>query len=336
MLTRLTNKLLGGLSGRYERLDEQDIEKAIDIIIEETDPRLRLVGGYKRKLRKPVIRSLVYVNRLTARIPGAFEINRRAYGSDPQINALFGSADAIEELISHSKVLKKYFEDKPDQDVVYVPMAMNRTEKTVLGMELSGNMVNREVTQVAVNFSGHWLGVCGSSESELRDLLRWRGIHNLAITALENITHLKMKTSELREQRTLLKIKLRDLQAQHRGLDALTAADPDDIKGVQALTSHLEETEHQLREAHAHLGTLEDYLVQVCRVFNHPSRYLRVKPNSVRVNRMGIKVEDKSSGRSAEVFSAGITIGDNPPFEAILAICNRKDVQQRQKTDFPL
>jgi len=331
MLTRLIIRFLGGLTGSYERLDDEDIERAIDILIEETDPRLRLVSGYKRKLRKPVIRSLVYVKRLITRIPGAFEVNRRSYGSDPQISALFGAADDIDGLISHSKVLKNYFEDNPDQDVVYVPLVMTRTEKTVLGMELSGNVVRREVAQVAVNFSGHWLGICGSSESELRDLLRWRGIHNLAITALENITRLKMKTSELEEQRALLKIKLRNLQAQHRGLDALTATAPNDIGDRQVLTRHLEEAERQIKEAQARPDTLEDYLVEVCRVFDHPSHYLRVKPDSVRVDRMNIKVEDNSSDRGAEVFSAEIAVGNNPPFEAILALFNRKDVQQRQK-----
>jgi hypothetical protein len=335
MLTRLTNKLFGGLPGRHDRLDEQDVEKAIDIIIGEIDPRLRLVGGYRRKLRKPVIRSLVYVNRLVTRIPGPFEINRRNYGSNPQVNALFGSADDAEHLFSHSKAVNSYFEDKPDQDVVYVPMAMSRTEKTVLGMDLSGDMVKREVAQTAVNFSGHRLGICGSSESGLRDSLRLRGIHNLALTALENITRLKMKTSELREQAILLKIKLRELRAQQRGLDALAAAGPDDLEGEQVLTRHLEDTERQLNEAHIHPGTLEDYLVQVCRVFNHPSRYLRVKPNSVRVDRMGIKVKDITPDRGAEIFSAQITVGDKPPFEAILASFNRKDMQGQQNPVFP-
>ena len=330
MLTRLINKILGGLTRSYERLDEQDIEKAIDIIIEETDPRLCLVGGYKRKLRKPVIRSLVYVNDLVTRIPGAFEVNRGSYGSDPQINALFGSADDIDDLTSHSKVLKKYFEDNPDQDVVCVPMAMNRTEKTVFGMDRSGDVIRREVAQVAVNFSGHWLGICGPSESELRDMLRWRGIHNLAIMALESITRLKMKTSELEEQRALLKKKLGDLQAQHRGLDALTAAPPSGTEDSQALTRHLEETERELKEAHTQPDTLDDYLVQVCRVLNHPSRYLRVKPGSDRVDRMNIKVGGKSSDRGAEVFSAEITIGSNPPINFIIALFNRKDIQHTQ------
>ena len=83
----MLNRLADRLRGRYERIDEQDIERAIGIIVDETDPRLRLVRGYRKKLRKPVIRSLVYVDKLVTRIPGPFEISRKAFGSNPQVNA---------------------------------------------------------------------------------------------------------------------------------------------------------------------------------------------------------------------------------------------------------
>ena len=327
MLTRLIKKLFGGLTERYDWLDEQDVEKAIDIILEQTDPRLRMVGGYRRKLRKPVIRSLVYVNNLVTRIPGAFEVNRKSFGANPQVNALFGSVDDIDELIIRSRVLKQYFDEHPDRDAAYATLVMSRADKNVLGMELGGDIVKRDVAQVAVNFSGHRLGICGSSESELRDMLIWRGIHNLAITALENITHLKMKTTELQKQSVLLKIKLRDLQAQHRGLDALTAADTNEARDEQSLARELEETERQLSEAQPRLGTLDDYLTQVRRVFNHPSRYLRVKPDTVRVDRIGIKVKNEKSGGGAEVLSANISIGRNPPIAGILAVFNRSDMK---------
>ena len=46
-----------------------------------------------------------------ARIPGPFEISRKAYGSDPQVNALFGSADDIETLFARSKMLQEFFRD---------------------------------------------------------------------------------------------------------------------------------------------------------------------------------------------------------------------------------
>ena len=322
----MLNRLAGRLRGRYERLDEQDIERAIDIIIDETDPRLRLVRGYKGKLRKPVIRSLVYVSGLVTRIPGPFEISRKAYGSNPQVNALFGSAEDIETLFARSRALHGYFRDWPDCERVYVPLGMYRQEKKVMGMSLDGDIMRRDVAQTAVNFSGHRLGVCAASETDLREKLKWRGIHNLAITSLENITRLKTGTSMLEEQRTLQKMKLRDIQTQHRGLDGLAESPGKDEQEWQALSRNLEDTERKLAQARTGLTTLADYLAQVCRVFNHPSRYLQVRPGSVRVDRMGIKAEEGASEHGSEVISASISLGDKPPFEAIMATYDRTDM----------
>jgi hypothetical protein len=148
MLSRLADRL----RGRYARLDEQDIERAIDIIVEQTDPRLRFVRAYRRKLRKPVVRSLVYADDLVGRIPGPFEISRKAYGSNPQVNALFGSVDDIYTLFAHSRMLQDFFRDKPGCDLVYVPLVMLRREKQIFGMALSGDIVRRDVARTLVNF----------------------------------------------------------------------------------------------------------------------------------------------------------------------------------------
>jgi hypothetical protein len=176
------------------------------------------------------------------------------------------------------------------------------------------------VARTAVNFSGHRLGVCAASEAELLDKLKWRGIHNLAVAALENITREKTRTAQLEEQRTLLKIKLRDIQAQRRGLDVLAESPGKDESEWHALRQRLEDTGRQLEQARTGLATLEDYLVEVGRVFSHPSRHLRVRPGSVQVDRMGIKTE---AGQGADVVSAAITLGDRPPFEVILTSFER-------------
>jgi len=330
MFRRFTAKLFG----RYERLDEQDIERAIDIIINETDPRLRTVRAYRRKLRKPVIRSLAYINNLITRIPGPFDISRRAYGADPQINALFGSADDIEALFSRSKPVQEFFRDSPGSERVYLPLAMFRTEKKGFGVTLNGGVLRRDVARTTVNFSGHWLGICAGSEAELRQMLVWRGIYNLAITALENITHFLAKTDTLRKQRTLLKMKLRDLQAQHRGLDAPEKTQLDDAVDLQALKLRLEETEHNLADASTTLETLDGYLQQVCNVFNHPSRYLRVKPGTVRVNRMGIKSDSATSRDGSEIVTAAITVGNKPQFESILVSFPRAEMGESSGLNF--
>ena len=330
MFSRFTDKLLG----RYERLDEKDIERATEIIINEIDPRLRMVRAYRRKLRKPVIRSLAYINNLITRIPGPFEISRRAYGADPQINALFGSADDIGALFSRSKPVQEFFRDFPDSDRVYLPLAMFRTEKKGFGVSLDGDVLRKDVAQTAVNYSGHWLGICAASEAGLRQMLVWRGIYNLAITALDNITHLRDKTDTLRKQRTLLKMKLRDIKAQHRGLDAPETTQVDDADDLQALKLRLEETEHKLADASTTLVTLDGYLQQVCNVFNHPSRYLRVKPGTVHVNRMGIKSDSATSRGSSEIATVAITIGNKPQFEGILVGFPRAEMGESSGLNF--
>jgi len=323
----MLSHLLDRLRGRYDRLDENDIEQAIDIVVEQTDPRLRFVRGFRRKLRKPVVRSLVYVEDLVTRIPGPFEISRKAYGSDPQVNALFGSADDIETLFARNKMLQEFFRDTPACDRVCVPLAMHRQEKRILGMALSGDTVRRDVARTAVNFSGHRLGiVCAENAADLRSKLKWRGIHSLAVTALENITRLKTRTAELEEQRALLKVKLRDVQAQHRGLEAVAADTAADALERQQLEQRLEDTGKKLREVRTGIATLVDYLDQVCQVLNHPSRYLRVRRNSVTVDRMGIKVDGMSHESGGEVYSATLTMGTQPEFELILAAFQRSDM----------
>jgi hypothetical protein len=321
------NRLADRLRGRYSRLEEQDIARATDIIIEQTDPRLRFVRGCRKKLRKPVVRSLVYVDDLVTRIPGPLTISRKAWGSDPQVNALFGSADDIETLFARSNRLQGFFRDTPDCDRVYVPLAMLRQEKHVMGMALSGDVVRRDVARTAVNFSQHQLGiVCAKSEDELRSELKWRGIYSLAVTALEHITRLKMRTAELEEQRGLLKVKLRDIQSQHRGLDAVALATAEDSQEQLALEQHLRETGEKLREARTGVATLTDYLDQVCQVLNHPSHYLRVRHNSVTVDRMGIKPDALSHQPGAEVFSATLSISDKPDLELVLTTFQRHDL----------
>jgi len=146
------------------------------------------------------------------------------------------------------------------------------------------------------------------------------------VTALENITRLKTRTAELEEQRALLKMKLRDLQAQHRGLDALAGDTTEDLQEQQALEQRLGDTGNKLQEARTGVATLVDYLNQVCQVLNHPSRHLRVRRNSVTVDRMGIKVDGMSHEQGGEVFSATLTMGTQPEFEIILAAFQRSDM----------
>jgi hypothetical protein len=315
---RLLRALFGRSSRTKGRISEEEIDRAIRMVMEGTDPRLRLVSGYKRKLRRPVIRSLLYLKRLPDRIPGPFEVSSAGFGSDPQINALFASADDMHELFGANQTVRDFFAQAPDCDVGFCSLGMYREEKHIFGMELEGGMVRKDVAQVAVNFSGHWVGVCAASLEELKQQLMWRGFHSLTASALARIVGLKAKTTELERQRILLKAKLREIKAQARGLEPVVDTNRAEAGDRAAVQHRLDETERQLGEAKASLGTLDDYLRQIRQVLSHPSRYLKVKPRSVHINRMGIKARSANERGSVQVLTAQISLSHQAPFDAVL------------------
>ncbi|MEA3413014.1 MAG: hypothetical protein U9R74_15945, partial [Pseudomonadota bacterium] len=167
--------LLTGATVRDDgRINEAEIARAIEMVVEHTDPRLRMVSGYRRKLRKPVIRSLLYLNQVAERIPGPVEVNRKAFGADHRVNALFASVDAMRDVFSLSDTVRQYLDSHPGCETFYGSLGMVRDEKGVFGMETINGILRKGVAQVAVNYSGHWVGVAGDDLAQIRDLAKWR------------------------------------------------------------------------------------------------------------------------------------------------------------------
>lgn len=67
------------------------IERAVD----GTDPRLRALSGYRKKLRSAVIHAIDHVVTMVDGLPPALDLNPRSYGVDPEITAYFASKDEI-------------------------------------------------------------------------------------------------------------------------------------------------------------------------------------------------------------------------------------------------
>ncbi len=309
----------------HHNLSEADIDKAIEMAITGTDPRLRLVGGYKKKLRRPVVQSLLYIQRLSNRIPGPFEANRKSYGADPQVNALFGSVEQLQELFSLNEKVRHYFRANPGHDTAYASLGMVKREKNTFGAALFGSIVRKDIAQVSVSFSGHWIGVCAPSADEARAQMRWRAFNSLVDSALERITDIKSTTKNLEMERAMLRIKLKETRAQNIGLESLVDDRWLGGEAWQETRKRLEETEQELKESRVSLATLDDYLIQVSQVLAHPSRYLKVKGQSIRLNRMGIKMAESGDEGNA-IVTGQITVGRQAPFNVILVSYPRAEM----------
>ncbi len=77
--------------GCPEPLVKDFVERAVD----GTDPCLRVVSGYKRKLRPAICLALNYVNALVDSLPTSRPVGLGSREDDPLIRALFISADEM-------------------------------------------------------------------------------------------------------------------------------------------------------------------------------------------------------------------------------------------------
>ena len=295
---------LSALFGTGKHQDDPAILAAIEETIDGTDPRLRAVSRYQRKLSGPVSSALDYAASLVSRVPGPITMNRQAFSSDPQVRAFFGSADSMQQIFSQSREMREFLahDRSGDVDEVYALLVVQREEKTVLGMELKGDIIRKDVQQVVVNFSGHRLVAPAATEAETREQIRELAFKDTVTGALERIVSLKSRRKELEEQRKLLQTKLRMLRAGNDMLSSLLQPVEDlDSTQVTATRQQLEKIEGELQEAVADLGTLDDYLAQVRKALSHPERRLTLKEVSFWLDPMNIKLSEDSAQRGEQI-----------------------------------
>jgi hypothetical protein len=267
-----------------------DIERVVDA----SEPRIRLVGNYLQKLADSVEGTLAYGDRLLRQIPPATALCGRAWVEDPRVNAFFATKDDLIATLSQNQRLRTFFEGG-DHRECFALMLMVKREAETFGPAFNGDMLVREVRQIRVSFSDHQFFFPNTSEARLRRDLRERMLVFLAIRALERIGELREQRGMLEEQRRRLQVQLRALRGHGQGLRPLLSNIDADARRLATLDQKLLQTEQDLVAARKQLGTLDDYLEQVRRVLSQPEDYLRIQPLTMRINRLGLKLDPNSS-----------------------------------------
>ena len=133
-----------------------DILSTVEIVVNGTDSKIRLVPGYKKKLQGTIQDSLEFADDLVSQIPLAIEVSSSTFTSDPYVNAFFTNVTDLQSIFSHSSEVQDYMEACHDKNArCCALLCMRREEKTVMGMELSGNVLKKDIMQTAVSFSDH-------------------------------------------------------------------------------------------------------------------------------------------------------------------------------------
>lgn len=162
-------------ASRLDRLTQTErLSSAIETVVAGTDGRLRVIGNYRKRLRRSVRGLLDYMEDLVSDMPPSVVIRQSTFASNPLVNAFFVNTETMHQLFRQNREIQGFFNHKENQhrQEVFALLFLNRKEKNILGSEVQGGMILKEVLQTSVNFTDHRLTTPRATEETLRDELK--------------------------------------------------------------------------------------------------------------------------------------------------------------------
>ena len=307
-----------GLRDTFQRSRTAGVLNAVESVVDGTDSKIRLVPGYRKKLQGTIRDSLEYADDLVNQIPLAIEVSSSTFTSDPYVNAFFTNVTDLQSIFSHSSEVQDFMDAFHDSNArCCALLCMRRTEKTVMGIELSGNMLKKDVMQTAVSFSDHRVYSPAPSETETRQGLKNCLFQGLVTNALERIVQLRFASHQLQNKRQMLDARLRRHKQQTREVNQ-------DTRSIEETSLKLKKIEKEM--LHAPLLTPQVMLEQVIDIFSKPDDFVQVRKFQLRLNKMGIKISDNSAQADNRLNLTEVIIGDNPPRVVTLAMFPKKEL----------
>lgn len=150
--------------------DQQVIEHVVDM----ANIRMRAVHGYAEKLRGHVCALYQHVLATAEQIPEPVELNHQTFASDALVNAMFVAAADIDKLAHPGSEVDVYWAQPQHSrlEQLYALLSAYKSEKSVLGIGMLGDMLVRDMPKKTVNFSAAKLHTPCASSEELATALK--------------------------------------------------------------------------------------------------------------------------------------------------------------------
>jgi hypothetical protein len=289
---------LFGSDDTVHKYPESLVHSAIERAVDGTDPWIRSLSGYQKKLRPAALLAIEHVMALVDGLSPAMVVEPGSYDREPLLRTFFISTAVMNKILDSDRNLADFWRRQiTPLPRIHALLAMEKQEKPVLGAVMSGDIILRDVRQTAVSLDDHQLIDPAASEDKNRRYLKRRAFDHLLSLALSRITIVKTEHDSLERYRTLLQAKLNLLQREGWGFDKTVTDESQDVAGVE---KQLDQIEQQLQELGGDDRMLEVYLDIVIDVLGRPEEHLWLKKEPLIVDRMGIK-QSEVSGDASEV-----------------------------------
>lgn len=297
--------------GTEQRLHETAINLAIERVVDQVNPRLRALGGYRKQLFPVVERALEYAQELSQQVPGPILVNRKTWSTDPTVNALFGSGKRLRWVLTGPDV-RKYIKTHPGASDCFAVLAAMPDVKSQLGIELVGETLQKDVRQTAVSFSNHEVALTGESEHEVRQILAHDALELLVSLAVQDIVEQESRIAEVEKRLRIVRLKQRAASTRSRGVEFLLDGGVEHNREQEALKDRIAELERDLSATKAGLETLGDHLDRLVALLERPETHLGLERVRARLDRMNILREGEDESTGTEIEFTRVRRGDTP------------------------
>lgn len=301
----------------------------VERIVDDVDPKLRLLSGYRKRLVGPVAQALEYIDGLVKQIPPAFRVDREHFVKDPLVNAFFVNPGDFRDIFSSAPAIRDYFDrcDDPNAQECCALMCMHKEERRVLGMALEGGLMKRDVAQVSVGFSNHQLLSPAATEQRVREGLKWCMFDGLVTNVKREMANLHRWADNLQDQERILWAKLRALQTKANRLDTLSASGLEIEREMDRIRHRLDDNHEQRRQLQT--ASADDYLDRLVDMLEHPRTYVTVERVTLCLNKMGIKIPEGSDEPGNRIDLAEVRMAEMPNRVVVLVHVPRAELLPR-------
>lgn len=332
-MLKLFQSFFGGDESRG-RYPESLIEMAIERAVDGTDSRLRLLPGYRKRLRAPVIQAIDHVVALVDDLPAPLTASRDGFNADPRLATLFVSAAQMLEVLGHDRAMLEYLSVSSGlADRLVALLLAERIEKNALGMELAGDQVRRDVAQLTVSFRNHRLVEVTDSEAETRRLLKRRAFDHLLSLALARMVEVRAERADIARQRDALRHKLATLERSGWSFEEGEGA-PSEPASLQAeltdIETQIERLGSDAEVLNTHLDIVAEQLAQAGQLLQRHTFRMRLDSMNVQRDAQDASGRDielpeiqNAHGRRSVLLLVSVIPGELPPRENLLATAHR-------------
>jgi hypothetical protein len=297
--------------GAERRLRRSAAERACERIVSQTNPALRGMPGYRRRLRPVAERILAHADALLRAVPGPIALDPGAWTRDPLVNALFADPNQLRQVASGREV-QRWLRDHPEHgDELYGLLVAMPQERHQLGMALIGDKVQRDVKQTTLGFAETEIVAVADSMHTLRGVLVQPVADLLVSIGQGRIAVREERIQGLEEALAMLRAKFGVVSPRRGGADLALGASSQHLAEQERLRREVEETEHDLADARRGLADIGQYLETVIQELEHPEREAHLETMDLWLDPMNV-IRDRRCEGAHEIRLVRARRADRP------------------------